>query len=165
MRQYTGNRVGLCLLGAILLTLGAYTWLRGTALAPKERILAAHTVEVISAQAWLLWEFTLILVMLTLLSLRWLLLSLGWRRLGRRAGVGVALLCVGLREVEGAEGVVKGGVRVVGAAERLRVSLVCGPATDLGTVVRRLDRELIGRIRRELGGGEAGAVVRLHVRG
>ncbi|MEV0582319.1 hypothetical protein [Nonomuraea sp. NPDC050310] len=162
MRQYGGNRVGLAVFGGVLLALGGYAWLRGTELSPKARILPDRTVEAVAAHSWAVWAAALLLVVLTLVTLRWLVLALGWGRYGQQTGTGSAMLCVGLKDVEG---VTKSSVRVVGDSERLRIALTCRESTDVGAVAGRLDRDLVGKIRREVSDNDLGTVVRLHVRG
>ncbi|MEV4890394.1 hypothetical protein AB0K48_13480 [Nonomuraea sp. NPDC055795] len=165
MRQYSGNRIGLAVVGTILLAAGAYAYLRGQnllpGLAPRAKILPDAAAASIAAQPWMLWLLALTLLVLALLSLRWFLLSLGWGRRGARSGTGTAMLCVGLKDVEGLTGA---AVRVVGDAERLNVHLACPASADVGTIVNKLDREIVGRIRREVCEDDRGAVVRLHVR-
>ncbi|MEU7001381.1 hypothetical protein [Nonomuraea sp. NPDC046570] len=164
MRQYTGNRVGLAVVGAILLGAGAYTFLRGTGTLPAQpkgaRILRPGLAAYLAQHPWACWAAALVLVLLAMLALRWLLMAAGWGRIGSRDGTGTALLCVGLKDVEG---VGRTRVRVVGK-QRLRLAVTCPPAADVGAVAGRLDREVVGRIRREVGDDEMGALVRLHVR-
>ncbi|MFG1942421.1 hypothetical protein [Nonomuraea sp. NPDC048826] len=168
MRQYRGNRVGLAVVGVVLLGVGGYAWLRGQGhlgrLSPRARVLPERTADAVSGHPWALWLVALVLVALALLTLRWLLLSLGWGRFGARSGTGTAMLCVGLKDVDG---LARAGVRVLGdlnGAARLRISLSCPAETDVGAVVGKLDREIVGRIRREVRDDELGAVVRIHVR-
>jgi len=168
MRQYGGNRLGLAVVGTVLLLAGGYAWLRGQGqlggLGPRARVLPERTADAVGGHPWALWLIALVLVALTLLALRWLLLALGWGRFGARSGTGTAMLCVGLKDVEGLS---RAGVRVLGDPEgtaRLRISLSCPPETDVGAVVGKLDREIAGRIRREIRDDELGAVVRVHVR-
>ncbi|MFI6500963.1 hypothetical protein [Nonomuraea typhae] len=165
MRQYTGNRIGLAVVGAFLLVAGIYAYLRGQdrlpGLAPRAKVLPDAGTEAVAANPWLSWGIALTLLALALVSLRWLLMCLGWGRRGARTGMGTAMLCVGLKDVEGLS---RAGVRIVGEADRLRVSLACPATADVGAVVGKLDREIVGRIRREVVGEDLGAVVRLHVR-
>ncbi|MDA0636909.1 hypothetical protein OUY22_26175 [Nonomuraea sp. MCN248] len=168
MRQYGGNRLGLAVVGAVLLVVGGYAWLRGqgqlAGLSPRARVLPERTVDAVAGNPWTLWAMALLLVVLALVTLRWLLLGLGWGRFGARSGTGTAMLCVGLKDVEGLS---RAGVRVVGdpnGAGRLRISFSCPAEADVGAVVGKLDREIVGRIRREVGDDDLGAVVRVHVR-
>ncbi|GAA4510343.1 hypothetical protein [Nonomuraea ferruginea] len=168
MRQYGGNRLGLAVVGAVLLIAGGFAWLRGQGqlrgLSPRARVLPERTADALSGQPWVPWLVALVLVVLALVTLRWLLLSLGWGRFGTRSGTGTAMLCVGLKDVEGLS---RAAVRVLGELEgaaRLRISLSCPPGADVGAVVGKLDREIVGRIRREVRDDELGAVVRIHVR-
>ena len=77
MRQYTGNRVGLAIVGATLLGLGAYAWLRGEdrflGLPPGARVLPAQAYRTLAEEPWPLWFLALGLLLLTLVCLRWLL--------------------------------------------------------------------------------------------
>ncbi|MEV4223622.1 hypothetical protein [Nonomuraea sp. NPDC049725] len=165
MRQYAGNRIGLAVVGAVLLVAGGYAWLRGhdklAGLPPKARVLPERTARALAEQPWALWVVALVLLVLVLVTLRWLLLSLGWGRYGSRSGTGTAMLCVGLKDVDG---LARAGVRVVGEGARLRIGLTCPAATDVGAVVAKLDREIVSRIRREVRDDDLGAVVRIHVR-
>lgn len=165
MRQYSGNRVGLAIVGVVLAAVGTYAWLRGQdrlpGLGPRGRLLPAHAVNAVGAHPWVLWVLALAMLLLALVTLRWLLLSLGWGRRGVRNGTGTALLCVGLKDVEGLS---KATVRVVGDVDRLRIGLTCPASADVGSVVGKLDREIVGRIRRELCDDDLGTVVKVHVR-
>ncbi|MEU6718166.1 hypothetical protein ABZ897_42435 [Nonomuraea sp. NPDC046802] len=163
MRQYTGNRVGLAVVGGTLASLGIYAWLRGHDrffdLPPNARVLPAHTTRSLSEEPWPLWGLALGLLLLSLVSLRWLLLCLGWGRRGAHNGTGTAMLFVGLK---GVDGLSRTGVRV--GEDALRITLTCPSAADVGAVVNKLDQDIVGRIRREIRDDEAGTVVRLHVR-
>jgi hypothetical protein len=165
MRQYTGNRVGLAVVGGLLLAAGAYAWLRGhdklPGLPSRAKVLPEHAAQAVAEQPWALWLVALVLLVLALVTLRWLLLGLGWGRYGARSGTGTAMLCVGLKDVDG---LTRAGVRVVGDAARLRIGLTCPSTADVGSVVAKLDREIVGRIRREVRDDDLGAVVRIHVR-
>lgn len=165
MRQYAGNRKGLAVVGGVLLGAGGYTWLRGRGDLPelpaRVRVLPEGTVTAVAGHPWAWWLAALALLLLALAALRWLLLGLGWGRFGTRSGTGTAILCVGLKDVEGLS---RAGVRVLGGAGRLRISLACPSTTDVGAVVAKLDREIVARIRREIRDDKLGAVVRLHVR-
>ncbi|MFI6791063.1 hypothetical protein ACIBG4_27410 [Nonomuraea sp. NPDC050383] len=165
MRQYAGNRVGLAVVGAVLVLLGAYAWLRAddrlSGLSPRAKVLPEQTAQIVAAQSWTLWAAALGLMLLGLVSLRWLLLCLGWGRRGVRSGTGTAMLCVGLKDVDGLS---RTGVRVVGDGDHLRIAVTCAPSADVGAMVGKLDKEIVGRIRREVRDDDTGAVVRLHVR-
>lgn len=168
MRQYGGNRAGLAVVGAVLLAAGGYAWLRGqgylAGFSPRARVLPQRAADALGGHPWPLWVVALVLVLLALVTLRWLVLSLGWGRFGKRCGTGTAMLCVGLKDTEGLQ---RAGVRVAGDLEgeaRLRISFSCPAAADVGMVVGKLDREIVGRIRREVRDDELGAVVRIHVR-
>ncbi|WP_327086929.1 hypothetical protein OIE66_32055 [Nonomuraea sp. NBC_01738] len=165
MRQYGGNRVGLAIMGVFLLGLGVYAYLRGQdrlpGLNPRGKILPGAMAESAVAHPWALWLLALVMVTVALVTLRWLLLSLGWGRRGSRTGTGTAMLTVGLKDVDGLS---RAGVRVVGDVDRLRIGLTCPAATDVGMVVGKLDREIVGRIRREVCDNDLGSVVRLHVK-
>ncbi|HEX4811363.1 MAG TPA: hypothetical protein VFV66_01225 [Nonomuraea sp.] len=163
MRQYAGNRIGLAVVGGTLLALGAYAWLRGherfLGLPQNAKILPPQVSRALAAEAWPLWALALALVLLSTVCLRWLLRGLGWGRRGARDGTGTAMLFVGLK---GVEGLGRAGVRV--GEDGLRVTVTCPAAADVGSVVSKLDQDIVGRIRRELRDDEAPAVVRLHVR-
>ncbi|MFI7616898.1 hypothetical protein ACIBP6_37295 [Nonomuraea terrae] len=163
MRQYAGNRIGLAIVGATLLGLGAYAWLRGQDrlfdLPPNAKVLPAQFHRTLAEEPWPLWMLALALLLLALVALRWLLLALGWGRRGAHNGTGTAMLFVGLK---GVEGLGRAGVRV--AADGLRVSVTCPSAADVGSVVSKLDQDIVGRIRREVRDDETPSVVRLHVR-
>lgn len=165
MRQYGGNRLGLAVVGGLLVVLGGYVWLRGQnllpGLQPRTKVLTGQAANAIAGHPWILWLTALALILLALLTLRWLLLCLGWGRKGARSGTGTAMLFVGLKDVDGLS---RATVRVVGAADRIRIGLTCPAATDVGAVVGKLDREIVARIRREVSDDEPGTVVRLHVR-
>jgi hypothetical protein len=165
MRQYAGNRIGLAVVGGLLLALGAYAWLRChdklPGLSPRTKLLPDRTAQAIADQPWALWLAALVMLALALTTLRWLLLCLGWGRRGSRTGTGTAMLCIGLKDVPGLTRV---SARVVGDAARLRITLACPASTDVGSVVSKLDREIVGRIRREVRDDEVGTVVRIHVR-
>ncbi|MEV0594160.1 hypothetical protein [Nonomuraea cavernae] len=165
MRQYAGNRIGLAVVGALMLLIGGYAWARGQDRLPglpaRARVLPERVTELIAERPWALWLLALTLVLLALVSLRWLLISLGWGRLGTRSGTGTAMLCVGLKDIEG---LTRAGVRVMGNGSRLRVSVTCPAAADVGAMVGKLDREIVGRIRREVQDDELDTLVRLHVR-
>jgi hypothetical protein len=163
MRQYAGNRVGLAIVGATLLGLGLYAWLRGQGrffgLPQNGKILPAQAARALADDPWLLWLAAFALLLLALLALRWLLLCLGWGRRGARDGTGTAMLFVGLK---GVEGLGRAGVRVVDNG--LRIALTCPSESDVGAVVSKLDQDIVGRIRREVRDDETPTVVRLHVR-
>ncbi|MEU7837359.1 MULTISPECIES: hypothetical protein [unclassified Nonomuraea] len=165
MRQYAGNRIGLAVVGGLLLLLGGYAWLRGKdklpGMSPRAKVLPDRTAQTIADQTWALWLVALVMLVLALVTFRWLLLCLGWGRRGTRSGTGTAMLCIGLKDVEGLTGV---SARVVGDAARLRISLCCPASADVGAVVHKLDREIVSRIRREVRDDEVGTVVRVHVR-
>ncbi|WP_043616093.1 hypothetical protein [Nonomuraea candida] len=163
MRQYAGNRIGLAIVGAALLGLGAYAWLRGHDrffdLPPTARVLPAPARRALAEDPWPLWFLALGLLLLALVALRWLLLCLGWGRRGTHSGTGTAMLFVGLK---GVDGLGRAGVRV--AEDGLRIGLTCPAAADVGAVVSKLDQDIVGRIRRELRDDETPTVVHLHVR-
>ncbi|MEV0237183.1 hypothetical protein [Nonomuraea sp. NPDC050786] len=162
MRQYTGNRTGLAVVGGTLLSLGVYAWLRGHDsffdLPPTAKILPVQARKVLD-EPWTLWSLALSLMLLALVSLRWLLLSLGWGRRRVPNGTGTAMLFVGLKNVEGL-----GRAHVRVGEDGLRIGLTCPSSADVGAVVGKLDQEIVGRIRREVRNDDAGTVVRLHVR-
>ncbi len=165
MRQYAGNRIGLAVVGGLLLALAGYGWLRAEdklpGLSPRAKVLPDRTAAAVADQPWALWLVALVLLVLALITLRWLLLCLGWGRRGSRTGTGTAMLCIGLKDVQGLSRV---SARVVGDAARLRITLNCPASADVGSVVAKLDREVVGRIRREVRDDEVGTVVRVHVR-
>ncbi|TMR23123.1 hypothetical protein ETD86_09465 [Nonomuraea turkmeniaca] len=163
MRQYTGNRIGLAIVGGTLAGLGAYAWLRGhdrlSGLPSHTKILPAQASHALATEPWLLWALALALLLLSLSALRWLLLCLGWGRRGARNGTGTAMLYVGLK---GVEGLARAGVRV--GQDGIHVALSCPAATDVGAVVSKLDNDIVGKIRREVYDDETPTLVRLHVR-
>ncbi|WP_449066437.1 hypothetical protein [Planomonospora algeriensis] len=105
MRPYLGNRIGLTVTGLVLAGAGAYGVLRGLGEIPGQAAgapvldpgLPARLAEDPGAG----WLAALVLVVLGLVSVRWLLRSLGWGRRGRRSETGIAMLGVALKEVEG----------------------------------------------------------------
>ncbi|TMR95384.1 hypothetical protein [Nonomuraea basaltis] len=163
MRQYAGNRIGLAVVGGMLLGLGSYAWLRGHdrlfGLPPNAKILPPQTARALAAEPWPLWTLALVLLLLSLLALRWLLLCLGWGRRGTRNGTATAMLFVGLKSVEGLG---RAGVRV--GEDGVRIGLTCPAAADVGAVVGKLDQDIVGKIRREVRDDETPTLVRLHVR-
>jgi hypothetical protein len=163
VRQYTGNRIGLAIVGGTLVTLGTYAWLRGHDrffdLPPNAKILPPQVSRALTAEPWPLWALALGLLLLSLTALRWLLLCLGWGRRSTRDGTGTAMLFVGLKNVEGL-----GRARVRVGEDGVRIGLTCPAAADVGAVVSKLDKDIVGRIRREIRDDETPAVVRLHVR-
>ncbi|MEV4161732.1 hypothetical protein [Nonomuraea dietziae] len=163
MRQYAGNRIGLAVVGFVLLSGGAYAFLRGSgrlSQAKDAKVLSFDVAAYLAAHPWISWVGALALVMAAMVATRWLLMALGWGRFGHRSGTGTALLCVGLKDVEG---ISRTKVRLVGA-DRMRISVTCPSNADVGAVVGKLDREIVGRIRRDVGDDGMGALVRLHVR-
>ncbi|MEV0617975.1 hypothetical protein AB0I81_31945 [Nonomuraea sp. NPDC050404] len=163
MRQYTGNRVGLAIVGGTLLGVGGYAWLRGQdrffGLSPTAKVLPAHAHKALAEQPWPLWLLALGLLLLALVALRWLLLCLGWGRRGVHNGTGTAMLFVGLK---GVDGLSRTGVRV--GEDGLHMNLACPAAADVGSVVSKLDQDIVGRIRREAADDETPTVIHLHVR-
>ncbi|MFC4114732.1 hypothetical protein [Nonomuraea zeae] len=163
IRQYAGNRVGLAVVGGTLAALGTYVYLRGQDrffdLPPNSRVLPAQAYRVLAEEPWPLWMLALGLLLLALVALRWLLLCLGWGRRGAHNGTGTAMLCVGLKNVEGLG---RAAVRV--GEDGLRIGLTCPSAADVGAVVGKLDQDIVGKIRREVRDDEAATLVRLHVR-
>ncbi|MET9342885.1 hypothetical protein ACWENQ_28385 [Nonomuraea sp. NPDC004354] len=163
MRQYGGNRIGLGVVGGVLLGLGGYAYLRGggeLGTRRNARVLEDDVAGYVAAHPWVSWLLALVLVFAALLALRWLLIALGWGRLGNRSGTGTALLCVGLKDVDG---ISRTAVRVVGQ-DRLRIAVTCPALADVGAVVTKLNREVVGRVRRDVGVDDMGAIVRVHVR-
>ncbi|NBE92477.1 hypothetical protein FE391_03085 [Nonomuraea sp. KC401] len=163
MRQYAGNRIGLAVVGAVLAALGTYAWLRGedrlSGLPAKGRVAPAQLHRTLAEEPWSLWLLAFALVLLSLVSLRWLLLCLGWGRRGTPNGTGTAMLFVGLKNVEGL-----GKARVRVGDDGLRISVTCPSEADMGAVVGKLDQDIVGRIRREIRDDEMSTVVSLHVR-
>jgi hypothetical protein len=163
MRQYTGNRIGLAIVGGTLLSLGTYAWLRGQdrffGLPPKAKVLPGQVTRALAGEAWPLWGVALVLLVLSLCALRWLLLCLGWGRRGARDGTATAMLHVGLKNVEGLSGAM---VRV--GSDGVRIALACPAAADMGSVVSKMDQDIVGKIRNQVGDDETPALVRLHVR-
>ncbi|WP_125631524.1 hypothetical protein [Nonomuraea sp. WAC 01424] len=163
MRQYAGNRVGLALVGLTLLGAGGYAWLRGQGrlfdLPRNAKVLPAELARTLAEDPWTLWLLAFALLILSMLALRWLLLSVGWGRRGVANGTGTAMLCVGLK---GVDGLGRAGVRF--ADNGLRVHLTCPSDADVGAVVSKLDQDIVGRVRREVRDDETPAVVRVHVR-
>lgn len=164
MRPYLGNRIGLAVTGTVLVCAGLYAFLRGRGdipgHSPGARLVRKGFPGWLAAHPWLGWLVALLLVALALLAVRWLLHALGWGRWGRRSGTGTAMLGVALKEVEGLTRV---RVRYI-RHERLRIGVGCAPATDVGKLVARLNRDAVGKVRRALGEVELGVMVRLHVR-
>lgn len=162
MRPYRGNRVGLAVVGLALAAAGLYGFLRGEGRLPwprGERLLPrglpAHAAE----HPWAGWVAALLLTALALLSIRWLIRAVGLGRWGSRSGSATAMLGVALKEIEGLSRI---RVRWV-KCDRLRISVTCGPSSDLAKLVARLNRDAVGKVRRTVGDDDLGAVVRLHV--
>ena len=163
MRQYTGNRIGLAVVGGPGAGAGGAAGPRAhgrfLGLPPNAKVLPAPAAHALTDAAWPLWALALALLLLALTALRWLLLCLGWGRRGAHNGTGTAMLYVGLKSVDGLS---KAKVRL--GSDGLRLALTCPAATDVGAVVGKLDQDVIGRIRRELRDDETPALARLHVR-
>ncbi|MFD0890319.1 hypothetical protein ACFQ08_37745 [Streptosporangium algeriense] len=164
MRVYLDNRIGLALTGAVLTGAGSYACLRGrgglSSQPRDDRIMGRGLPAYLEQHAWLGWLAALLLVVLALLSIRWLLRALGWGRVGRSSATGTAMLGVAVKEIEG---LVRVRVRH-SKGDRLRVAITCGPATDVGRLVARLNKDAVAKVRRTIGEEDLGAWVRLHVR-
>lgn len=156
MRPRLGNRVGLLLVGLVLVAGGL--GLLAVARRPGSPPVG---VGVLGGSPWALPLLAGAAMLVALVATRWLVLALGWGRLGRRTGAGIAMLGVALK---GVEGIGRLSVRVVGDG-RLRVSVSLQRSADLRQVIRRLDESAVSRLRRTVGRDDAPAVVRLHVRG
>jgi hypothetical protein len=164
MKTYMGNRIGLAATGTALTGAGSYGFLRGWGEIPSlpggERILRPGFPGRLAGHPWAGWVVALTLVVLALLAIRWLLHAVGWRRWGRRTGAGIAMLGASLKEIEGLTRV---RARLVGN-ERVRIGVSCTSTADVGKLVTRLNKDAVGKVRRELGDPELEVVVRLHVR-
>ncbi|MEV7806315.1 hypothetical protein AB0O28_25545 [Microbispora sp. NPDC088329] len=151
-----GNRVGLCLVGLALVAGGA-----GLLAAARRRPGAALIDgSVVEGRPWALPLLAGAAMLLALVATRWLVLALGWGRVGSRTGAGIAMLGVALK---GVDGIGRISVRLVRDG-RLRVSVSLQRSADPRQVIRRLDESAISRVRRAVGRDDALAVVRLHVR-
>ncbi|WP_169981969.1 MULTISPECIES: hypothetical protein [unclassified Microbispora] len=156
MRPRLGNRVGLCLVGLALVAGGA-----GLLAAARRRPGAALAdASVADGRPWVLPLLAGAAMLLALVATRWLVMALGWGRVGSRTGSGIAMLGVALK---GIDGIGRISVRLVRDG-RLRVSVSLQRSADLRQVIRRLDESAISRVRRAVGRDDALAVVRLHVR-
>ncbi|MBO3744475.1 hypothetical protein J5X84_00245 [Streptosporangiaceae bacterium NEAU-GS5] len=160
MRSHFGNRIGIGIVGLFMLVAGCYAFFMR---ASDPQILVVD-LSYVTGSAWALLLAVAVTVTLALVVTRWLLRALGWGRGGVRTGSGTAMLGVLLK---GTADIHRMRVRVVGA-ERIRVSVICGPGTDLAGVVRRLDPGGASRLRRavDVGPDPGGTpiVVRLGVR-
>ncbi|MBO4270096.1 hypothetical protein [Microbispora triticiradicis] len=156
MRPRLGNRVGLLLVGLALVAGGL--GLLAVARRPGSPPVG---VGVLGGRPWALPLLAGAAMLVALVATRWLVLALGWGRLGRRTGAGTAMLGVALK---GVEGIGRLSVRAVGDG-RLRVSVSLQRSADLRQVIRRLDEPAVSRLRRTVGRDDAPTVVRLHVRG
>ncbi|MBX6387292.1 MAG: hypothetical protein IRZ07_30670 [Microbispora sp.] len=156
MRPRMGNRVGLCLVGLALIA-GGFGLLTAARRRPGTVLLDASVVD---GKPWALPLLGGAAMLLALVATRWLVLALGWGRVGSRTGAGIAMLGVALK---GIDGIGRISVRLVRDG-RLRVSVSLQRSADLRQVIRRLDESAISRVRRAVGRDDALAVVRLHVR-
>lgn len=166
MRARVGNRVGLCLVGLALVA-GGVGLLTAVRRRPGAALIDASLIDgstldthVLDDKPWALPLLAGASMLIALVATRWLVLALGWGRIGSRTGAGIAMLGVALK---GVDGIGRISVRLVRDG-RLRVSVSLQKQADPRQVVRRLDESAISRVRRAVGRDDALAVVRLHVR-
>jgi hypothetical protein len=152
-----GNRLGIGLVGLTLLAGGGYA-LYTSRERPWLRVLAVGGC--CTDGLWLRSAGAALALLFALLVTRWLLVALGWGRLGRRAAAGVAMLGVAL---QAAENIVKMRVRLV-PERRIRIAITFAPDADPVDVIARLDREAVSRVRGVVGHDDLPAMVKLHVR-
>ncbi|WP_066373422.1 hypothetical protein [Herbidospora mongoliensis] len=157
MRTPIGDRVGLAVVGFVLVTGGNYVLFASDARAAyKIGELAAFT-----AHPWARSVAAALVVLLVFVTARWLICSMGVGQDGARHGYGTATLAIALKDLPGVD---KISVRAVGE-EKLRVSVRCMPGAPLDEIVSRVDTEAVSRVR-----GAAGrdalfpVLVTLHVR-
>lgn len=156
MRSHLGNRIGLGMVGLALLGGGIFALDAGRK-RPEER---AVTLSCCADSVWLRSAGAVFAILLAVVATRWLLVALGWGRLGARTGSGVATLGVALK---GAESIAKMQVRVV-RARRMRIAITFMPDADPGEVITRLDHEAVSRVRGVVGPPDLPTMVRMHVR-
>jgi hypothetical protein len=156
MRPYMGNRVGIGLVGTLMLIAGV------CALALRADHFDARIIDLsfFERNAWArpLAAAAAMLVALTLT--RWLAVALGWGRCGSRTGTGTAMLGVALK---GIEGIGRIHVRLVGD-KRMRIGVTMLPRGDLHELIARLDGQAVSRVRGAVDREEIPTLVRLHVR-
>ncbi|WP_030510900.1 hypothetical protein [Microbispora rosea] len=156
MRPRWGNRVGLLLVGLALVA-GGFGLLAIVRRRPGAVLIDASVAD---GKPWALPLLAGAAMVLALVATRWLLMALGWGRVGSRTGAGIAMLGVALK---GIDGIGRISVRLVRDG-RVRVSVSLRRSADLRQVIRRLDESAVSRVRRAVGSDDALAVVRLHVR-
>ncbi|MBP2705267.1 hypothetical protein JOL79_15735 [Microbispora sp. RL4-1S] len=161
MRPHLGNRVGIGVVGLVLVA-GAVWALAVRDARPAARIVDLGLVDpgFFVRNAWAPPLAAGVAMLVALTATRWLAVALGWGRCGSRTGAGTAMLGVALK---GVEGVGRIQVRLV-AGRRIRASVSLRPEADLHEVIRRLDESAASRVRRAVEGDTLPALVRLHVR-
>ncbi|GAB1820774.1 hypothetical protein [Herbidospora sp. RD11066] len=157
LRTPIGDRVGLAVVGFVLVTGGNYVLFASDARATyKIGELAAFT-----AQPWARSVAAALVVLLVFVTARWLICSMGVGQDGVRHGYGTATLAIALKDLPGVD---KISVRAVGE-EKLRVSVRCLPGAPLDEIVSRVDTEAVSRVRGAAGrDGLFPVLVTLHVR-
>jgi hypothetical protein len=173
-RTARGNRIGLGLLGLILLVTGGAILIRSTGLfggilgSAGAPVYSDETVAWVHDQRpWFWLTIAAVGVLVALLALRWLLVQLRSDRLGRlmvdtdHAGVpasgradvpaGAVTTAVG-QEVDAYRGVQKVRVALTGRPDRpeLRLTVTADPDTDLSRLRRRITGEALAHVRSAL---------------
>jgi hypothetical protein len=156
MRAYTGNRVGLGIVGLIMAAVGV------AVLAARADHLGMRIIDLsfFMRNAWARPLAAAAAILIALLVTRWLAVALGWGRCGSRTGSGTAMLGVAMK---GIEGIGRIQVRLV-RDKRMRVLVSLLPRADLHEVISRLDGQAISRVRGAVDHEEIPTLVRLHVR-
>lgn len=157
LHQRLGHRAGITAVGLGLAALGGYLLAAGRE-RPGDRVVdPAALVEapLVGAVA------AVMAALLTVLAIRWLVSALADARLGARSPVGIAMLGVALK---GIEGIARLHVRMV-PNRRIRISVSLRPGADVAAVVSRLEESAVSRTRSAVGAPpDLPALVRVHVR-
>ncbi|WP_433218419.1 hypothetical protein [Microtetraspora malaysiensis] len=156
MRAYLGNRVGILVVGLALLV-GGVAVLLAAGERPGDPVL---DLSFFTENAWARPFGVLVPLVIGIVATRWLLVALGWGRIGTRTGSGIAMLGVALK---GVQGIGKLYVRLVGDS-RMRISIDLLPEADPAEVIGRLNAEAVSRVRGMVGRGDLPTLVRLHIR-
>ncbi len=157
LRTPIGDRIGLAVVGFVLVTGGNYVLFASDARAAyKIGELAAFT-----AHPWARSVAAALVVLLVFVTARWLVCSMGVGQDGVRHGFGTATLAIALEDLPGVD---KISVRAVGrrtSGSRYAAS----PAPPLDEIVSRVDTEAVSRVRGAAGRDQLFPVlVTLHVR-